>query len=88
MKKLLLSYLGICLFSLVSFAGDKRPYTDYWGNHYKNYDNLWEDKDGDGVIGYYDYNDRNPRVKTPADKYNNSYDIFKYNNKSKGLGGW
>lgn len=40
------------------------------------------------MIGYYDYNNRNPRVKTPADKYNNSHDIFKYNNRSKGLGGW
>jgi hypothetical protein len=39
------------------------------------------------VIGYYDYNDRNPRVKTPADKYNNSYDIFKPS-KPKEFGGW
>ena len=42
-----------------------RPYKDYWGNSYKYYDNLWKDTDGDGVINYYDYNDRDPDVWTP-----------------------
>ncbi|WP_457601090.1 hypothetical protein [Hydrogenivirga sp.] len=50
-----------------------RPYKDAWGNSYKNYDNMWKDSDGDGVINYYDYNDRNPNVQTPY---------------QRGLGGW
>ena len=68
----------LILFSaMVVFAGDlfyyqslrsnsgPRPYKDSWGNSYKNYDNMWKDSDGDGIINYYDYNDRNPDVWTP-----------------------
>ena len=45
-----------------------RPYKDYWGNRYKHYENLWKDTDRDGIINYYDYNDRNPRIWTPYQK--------------------
>ncbi len=48
----------------------KRPYKDYWGNSYKHYNNLWKDSDRDGVINYYDYNDKNPNVQTPYQKRN------------------
>jgi len=56
------------LFSYPSFGFNSRPYKDYWGNSYKYYNNLWKDTDGDGIINYYDYNDRNPRIWTPYQK--------------------
>ena len=50
-----------------------RPYKDYWGNSYKNYNNMWRDSDGDGIINYYDYNDRNPNVWTPYQRKNRGW---------------
>ncbi len=49
--------------------GYKRPYKDFWGNSYKNYNNMWRDDDGDGILNYYDYNDRNPNIQTPYQKF-------------------
>lgn len=46
-----------------------RPYRDSWGNRYKHYQNLWKDSDGDGVINYFDYNDRNPYIQNPYQRY-------------------
>lgn len=43
-----------------------KPYKDYWGNSYRYQENLWKDTDHDGVINYYDYNDRNPKVQTKS----------------------
>jgi hypothetical protein len=55
-------------------TSNKRPYTDAWGNHYKHQENLWKDTDKDGVINYYDYNDRNSKVQTKTQaKYNKLY---------------
>ncbi|ADO44921.1 hypothetical protein Hydth_0521 [Hydrogenobacter thermophilus TK-6] len=51
-----------------------RPYKDYWGNSYKHYDNLWKDTDRDGVMNYYDYNDRNPNIWTPYQKGYKNWD--------------
>jgi len=38
-------------------------YEDVYGHRYKNPENLYNDRDGDGVIGMYDRNDSN-RYKT------------------------
>lgn len=53
----------------------RRPYKDAWGNSYKYYQNLWKDTDRDGVINYYDYNDRNPYIQNPYQKnyYNRNF---------------
>jgi len=69
MKKLVLVFALTITFISFAFAWDDlyniRPYKDYWGNSYKYYENLWKDSDRDGVINYFDYNDRNPNIQTP-----------------------
>ena len=69
------------LLATIVFAGDlfyysplyrsnsgTRPYKDAWGNSYKYYENMWKDTDGDGIINYYDYNDRDPNIWAPYQK--------------------
>jgi len=78
---LVLTFLVGLTFALDWGSGyGKRPYKDYWGNSYKNYDNMWKDSDGDGVLNYYDYNDRDPNVQTPYDR-----PLIRSN---RGLWGW
>ncbi len=79
MKKGLLILLTIIggSFAIVSFD-NTRPYKDAWGNSYKHYENLWKDTDRDGVINYFDYNDRNPYIQ-----YKYQKNLFKLNNKGK-----
>jgi len=73
MRKFLLAISLASLSFALDFGGwdswgEKRPYKDYWGNSYKNYENMWKDSDGDGIINYYDYNDRNPNIWHPSQK--------------------
>lgn len=84
MKTLCLSIIVILALVSVSFAGsweyndNKRPYKDAWGNSYKHQDNLWKDTDKDGVINYYDYNDRNRNIQNPyQQKYEDIYNPYK-----------
>lgn len=76
---LIIVMLSLVVVPFTVMAGDygyeRRPYKDYWGNSYKSYDNMWKDKDRDGVPNYYDYNDRNPNVQTPyqRDYYDHRY---------------
>lgn len=64
-------FLSLLVFASTATAWDdydsynSRPYKDYWGNHYKHYENMWKDSDRDGVINYFDYNDRNPYIQNP-----------------------
>lgn len=70
--KRILALLLLLVLGLLTRAADAqpgssgpRPYRDAWGNPYKTPDNFWKDRDRDGVINYYDYNDRNRNVQTP-----------------------
>jgi len=79
----LILVLLIILISSWAFAWEtwnsNRPYRDYWGNQYKYYNNLWKDSDNDGIINYYDYNDRNPNVwMRPQRGPNSIYDYRMY----------
>lgn len=57
----------------------QRPYEDSWSNNYKRQQNMWKDSDRDGVINYYDYNDRNRNIQNPYQKdYSNPYKYKKY----------
>ncbi|HQO08752.1 MAG TPA: hypothetical protein PLK90_01955 [Clostridiales bacterium] len=53
-----------------------RPYKDVYGNSYSNQNNLWNDQDNDGLVGYYDNNDRNSSwsasTKINTNIYNNN----------------
>ncbi len=74
MKKFVLLAFAIILIPSLLFAWDSRPYKDFWGNRYKYYENLWKDSDGDGVINYFDYNDRDPYIQNP---YQYSFPSYK-----------
>lgn len=50
-----------------------RPYTDIYGNHYSNFNNLNKDTDNDGLLNWNDNNDKSKDVYK-------SYDIPIYNN--------
>jgi hypothetical protein len=57
----------------------KRPYEDAYGNHYKKQENMYKDSDKDGVINYYEKNDRST---TPSHQYSEpsrSHSIPSYN---------
>lgn len=61
---------------------NKRPYKDYWGNSYKHHNNLYKDTDKDGVINYFDYNDRDRKIQNP---YQRNYEWnHNYNKKYRG----
>ncbi len=54
-------------------------FKDAYGHSYKSSENLWEDRDNDGVMNYYDRHDQNPNVgmyEIQQIDYNSSY----YNN--------
>ncbi len=53
-----------------------KPYKDSWGNSYRYQDNLWKDTDKDGVINYYDYNDKNKKVQTKSQS--DYYKLYKW----------
>ena len=79
MKSFIFSIVAILFFSAVAAAWDnnsgkgkgQRSYEDAWGNNYKKQQNMWKDTDKDGVINYYDYNDRNRNIQNP---YQSDYD--------------
>lgn len=50
-----------------------RPYEDYYGNSYQYYDNLFKDTDNDGLMNYFDNNDRNTDLFKSLFKSNNYY---------------
>lgn len=62
-----------------------RPYKDFWGNSYKHYNNLYRDTDRDGVINYFDYNDRRRDIQTP---YQRSYEWDYQRGYNKKYWGW
>jgi len=75
MKKLIFKlsvFLILVLVASSALAWDgiytPRPYRDHWGNHYRHYGNMWKDSDRDGIINYFDYNDRNPYIQNPYQK--------------------
>lgn len=51
------AFAVLAAFSTSAFAGRSRPYKDAYGNSYSNPNNLYNDRDGDGVIGMYDRRD-------------------------------
>ncbi|MGB9935196.1 hypothetical protein [Thermodesulfovibrio yellowstonii] len=83
-----LTLIAIFIPSLL-FAWDdlsnRRPYKDSWGNSYKHYNNLYKDTDRDGVINYFDYNDRRRDIQTP---YQRSYEWNYQHNYNKKYRGW
>lgn len=82
MKKFMLPMLIIIFLPSLLFgwynSENERPYKDFWDNSYKHYNNLYKDSDRDGVINYFDYNDRKKSIQNPYQKnyYRNS---FKFN---------
>lgn len=98
MKTLFLSTLLLVTFSFVSKAqsiysptiplpsSNSYQYKDYFGNSYKSSSNLYNDRDKDGYINYYDRNDQNPNVgffSTPSistpSYYNSKSSYLDYN---------
>lgn len=69
MKKfaVVLSIVSILCMSTTA-AHARRQYRDYWRNTYTYYNRLWLDTDRDGIINYYDYNDRNRAIWSPYQK--------------------
>jgi hypothetical protein len=57
-----------------------RPYKDIYGNSYSNQNNLWKDADKDGLVGYYDNNDRNSNWAASRKINTNSYNTGSYYN--------
>ncbi len=43
--------------------GHTYPYRDIYGHHYKKPVHLFRDSDGDGIINFFDRNDRNPHLR-------------------------
>ncbi|MCX7878084.1 MAG: hypothetical protein N2510_05505 [Ignavibacteria bacterium] len=59
--------LSILFFLVITSAGksqslNKYYFSDFFGNNYKSYENLWYDFDNDGYLNYLDRHDRNPNV--------------------------
>lgn len=89
MKRIVFFILFAMLIPSLLFAWDdlsnRRPYKDAWGNSYKHYNNLYKDSDRDGVINYFDYNDRRRDIQTP---YQRSYEWNYNHNYNKKYRGW
>lgn len=55
-------------------------FKDYWRNSYKNYENLWQDRDNDGYQNYWDRHDQNPNINIspePTYDYPSYYENYK-----------
>ncbi len=79
MKQLIITVLALVIFTLSANAQSTYNYSDAYGNKYKSYENLWKDRDGDGVENYYDRHDQNPNVgtsKTPSYAYPSYYNNY------------
>lgn len=91
MNKMILATVGLLILTTTAQAEEwrldgetrRRPYKDAWGNSYSNPSNLYKDTDRDGVINYYDSNDRNPNVSTPRQR---NYDPPSYSYPARSYG--
>ncbi len=54
-------------------SNNSRPYKDLYGNSYKYYENMFKDKDNDGLTGYFDNNDANSDPYKSLFKSNSTY---------------